>query len=183
MICLTLEKSYQCDRDCLHSQPYTCVFDLTLETLKTDADGRRADGRLRSILAFNRTNPGYEGVTMPGPPIVICEGDKLVVNNILGEMTNIDGSTNTTTLHFHGIREIGRPWSDGVPYVSQCPLNPKESFQYGFNTVINGGPAGTYWYHSHVGSKRPNGAYGPTRDNNFITIPKFDFLKSIVENG
>ena len=73
---------------------------------------------------------------------------------------NIDGSSNTTTLHFHGIREILRPWSNGVPYVSQCPLNPKETFQYGFNTVINGGPAGTYWYHSHVGSHRTNGAYG-----------------------
>eukprot|EP00092_Neocalanus_flemingeri_P054542 GFUD01064242.1.p1 GENE.GFUD01064242.1~~GFUD01064242.1.p1 ORF type:complete len:725 (+),score=89.37 GFUD01064242.1:295-2469(+) len=133
--------------------------------LKSDADGRRADGRIRSVLAYNGQ--------IPGPPIVICEGDELLVNfknNITGNMTNVDGSSNVTTLHFHGIREKTRPWSDGVPFVSQCPITPEGQdhpknrnpfpFPYGFNTDVDGAPAGTYWYHSHVGAQRTNGAYG-----------------------
>eukprot|EP00092_Neocalanus_flemingeri_P037132 GFUD01040420.1.p1 GENE.GFUD01040420.1~~GFUD01040420.1.p1 ORF type:complete len:791 (+),score=105.74 GFUD01040420.1:346-2373(+) len=82
----------------------------------------------------------------------------------------MDGSSNVTTLHFHGIREKTRPWSDGVPFVSQCPITPEGQnhpknhnpfpFPYGFNTDVDGAPAGTYWYHSHVGAQRTNGAYG-----------------------
>jgi FtsP/CotA-like multicopper oxidase with cupredoxin domain len=108
--------------------------------LKTDADGRRADGRLRSVLAYNHTMPGPQMATIPGPQIVICEGDTLKVNflnNITGNLTNADGSSNTTTLHFHGIREKLRPWSDGVPFVSQFPLLPGERFTSGFNTGNN----------------------------------------------
>jgi len=158
-----LPRLYNCDRDCSSATPAICVFNLTLESLKTDKDGHRADGRPRSILGFRRTNKDHESVTMPGPPIIICEGDRVELNytnNISGNMTNIDGSTNVTTLHFHGIREKTRPWSDGVPYVSQCPLNPGETFIYGFNSSIDGAPAGNYWYHSHVGAQRTNGAYG-----------------------
>eukprot|EP00092_Neocalanus_flemingeri_P067909 GFUD01082936.1.p1 GENE.GFUD01082936.1~~GFUD01082936.1.p1 ORF type:complete len:822 (-),score=120.73 GFUD01082936.1:1221-3419(-) len=156
--------SEQCDRPCTDS-PRNCVFDFKLEMLTSDNDGMRADGRVRSVLAYNRQ--------IPGPPIVICEGDTLVVkltNNINGNMTNMDGSSDVTTLHFHGIREKTRPWSDGVPFVSQCPITPEgqshpknenpSPFPYGFNTDKDGAPPGTYWYHSHVGAQRTNGAYG-----------------------
>jgi FtsP/CotA-like multicopper oxidase with cupredoxin domain len=154
-----LPVDYNCqDRDCSTSSPRKCVFNFTLEATQTDEDGRRADGRLRSVLTYNGR--------LPGPPLVICEGDELRVNfenQIKGSMTEDDGSTNTTTLHFHGIRELNRPWSDGVPFVTQCPISPgDESFPYGFDTRndVNGAPPGTYWYHSHVGAQRTNGAYG-----------------------
>eukprot|EP00092_Neocalanus_flemingeri_P093779 GFUD01119216.1.p1 GENE.GFUD01119216.1~~GFUD01119216.1.p1 ORF type:complete len:831 (+),score=115.56 GFUD01119216.1:2-2494(+) len=156
----------QCDRPCFSYSPsLICVFNFTLEMLKSDTPGRRADGRIRSVLAYNGQ--------IPGPPIVICEGDELVVNfknDITGNMTNMDGSSDVTTLHFHGVREKTRPWSDGVPFVSQCPITPEgqshpynqnpSPFPYGFNTNVDGAPAGTYWYHSHVGAQRTNGAYG-----------------------
>eukprot|EP00092_Neocalanus_flemingeri_P093776 GFUD01119213.1.p1 GENE.GFUD01119213.1~~GFUD01119213.1.p1 ORF type:complete len:832 (+),score=108.53 GFUD01119213.1:2-2497(+) len=156
----------QCDRPCFSYSPsLICVFNFTLEMLKSDTPGRRADGRIRSVLAYNGQ--------IPGPPIVICEGDELVVNfknDITGNMTNMDGSSDVTTLHFHGVREKTRPWSDGVPFVSQCPITPECQkhknnhnpfpFPYGFNTDVDGAPAGTYWYHSHVGAQRTNGAYG-----------------------
>eukprot|EP00092_Neocalanus_flemingeri_P019227 GFUD01020828.1.p1 GENE.GFUD01020828.1~~GFUD01020828.1.p1 ORF type:complete len:939 (-),score=141.75 GFUD01020828.1:668-3415(-) len=157
------ETSYHCDRDCANEPtPLKCVFTFKLEMLNTDQNGRRADGRLRSVLAYNQT--------IPGPSIVICEGDELVVhlkNEISGNMTNVDGSSEVTTLHFHGIREKNQPWSDGVPFVTQCPISSGDGFTYGFQTVDGDGappgtysPPGTYWYHSHVGSQRTNGAYG-----------------------
>lgn len=158
-----MPRIYDCNRNCSGATPSICVFSLTLESLFSDGDGYRADGRNRSILGFRRTDQEHKSLTMPGPPIVICEGDTVELNyhnNISPHMTNIDGSTNVTTLHFHGIREQTRPWSDGVPYVSQCPLNPGENFSYGFNSAIDGAPAGNYWYHSHVGNQRTNGAYG-----------------------
>ena len=49
-----------------------------------------------------------------------------------------------TTIHWHGIRlpiEM-----DGVPYISQPPVQPGESFIYQFKTQ----DAGSYWYHPHL---------------------------------
>ena len=48
-------------------------------------------------------------------------------------------------LHWHGLNP---PWrQDGVPYVSQPPIAPGQSFAYKFPAV----PAGTRWMHSHFG--------------------------------
>ena len=92
-------------------------------------------------------------------------------SNKNGPVTNSDGSPNTTTLHFHGIREVGSssepvfgPWSDGVPFVNQCPIEPEDpcfyyKFYAGFGSNFNA-PPGSYWYHSHVGAQRTNGLQG-----------------------
>lgn len=155
------ETSHPCseNRSNCPSPPMTCVFNLTMESLYSDVDGRRADGRNRTVLAYNGQ--------IPGPPIVICEGDELVINFKNGLTGNGDDVDDTTTLHIHGIREINRPWSDGVPWVTQCPILPGENFTYGFNATNSFGVSpgtytqpGTYWYHSHVGSQRTDGAYG-----------------------
>ena len=122
------------------------------------------DGHIREVLTYNNM--------IPGPLIKVCEGDTVhvkLINNIEdGPVTNADGSPTTTTLHFHGIREYGRegvfgPWSDGVPFVNQCPIESTEEknvftykFYAGRGTNFNA-PPGTYWYHSHVGSQRTNG--------------------------
>ena len=129
------------------------------------------DGCIREVLTYNDT--------VPGPVIRVCEGDTVhvtLLNNIKdGPVTNSDGSPNTTTLHFHGIREFGDknskvfgPWSDGVPYVTQCPLEPDSDsedapfvykFYAGKGSHFNA-PPGTYWYHSHIGAQRTNGLQG-----------------------
>jgi len=49
-----------------------------------------------------------------------------------------------TTIHWHGIR---LPLNmDGVPYVSQLPVLPGESFDYRFQVP----DAGSFWYHPHT---------------------------------
>ena len=48
-----------------------------------------------------------------------------------------------TTMHWHGIRLANA--MDGVPYLTQFPFGPGESYEYRFTPM----DAGTYWYHPH----------------------------------
>jgi len=171
---------HPCDRNCTKSDPLRCQYDLTIQLLDSDADGRRVDGVNRKVLAYNGQ--------IPGPPIVICEGDDLVVNLKNGINTSSSKEfDNVTTLHFHGIREIRRPWADGVPFVTQCPILPNETFPYGFYAKsFFGAPdgtytqTGTYWYHSHVGTQRTNGAYGALIVRPNKTETRFDVDNIII---
>ncbi|WP_207887460.1 multicopper oxidase family protein [Pseudomonas sp. 30_B] len=92
---------------------------------------------------------GYGGQA-PGVEIRARQGDWLRVRftNKLDE---------PTTIHWHGIRlpiEM-----DGVPYISQPPVQPGESFVYQFKTP----DAGSYWYHPHLMSSEQlgRGLVGP----------------------
>ena len=59
-----------------------------------------------------------------------------------------------TSVHWHGIRLDNR--ADGVPGLTQDPIAPGESFDYVFTPP----DAGTYIYHSHVGTQLDRGLYG-----------------------
>lgn len=102
-----------------------------------------ADGVNRMIESVNQS--------LPGPPIVVYEGQKVIVhirNTLL---------SNAVTMHFHGLHQRDTPYFDGVPYVTQCPIAAGQTFTHEFKAL----PRGTLWYHSHVGSQRSNGVYGP----------------------
>nr|UCK81630.1 L-ascorbate oxidase [Arenicola marina] len=106
------------------------------------ADVVTADGRYRTAYFINDA--------MPGPSIVVYEGQQVAVrvhNHLLQEGTSI---------HWHGIKHRGTPWMDGVAGVTQCAINPDESFTYRFRAT----PSGTHWYHSHYGSQRTDGLFG-----------------------
>lgn len=77
----------------------------------------------------------YNG-TVPGPMIRVTEGDqvRIVVKNELPD---------PTTVHWHGV-EVPNAM-DGVPDVTQDPIQPGETFTYEFVAK----PAGTFMYHSH----------------------------------
>lgn len=51
-----------------------------------------------------------------------------------------------TTIHWHGIRLNNA--ADGVPFLTQPPIQPGQSFLYEFNCP----DAGTFWYHPHMNS-------------------------------
>ncbi|OXU19433.1 hypothetical protein TSAR_003623 [Trichomalopsis sarcophagae] len=102
-----------------------------------------ASGVQKTVFTANRQ--------MPGPAIQVCLDDVVMVevrNNMLSE---------STTIHWHGIKQTATPYMDGVPYVTQCPILPGERFQYTFNANISG----TYFWHSHIGSQRSDGLAGP----------------------
>ena len=77
----------------------------------------------------------YNG-TVPGPMIRVTEGDqvRIIVKNELPA---------PTTIHWHGV-EVPNAM-DGVPGVTQDPIQPGETFTYEFIAK----PAGTFMYHSH----------------------------------
>lgn len=62
----------------------------------------------------------------PGPTIRAKAGDTLVV-----ELTN-KLHTEGVVIHWHGIRQFGTPWADGTASISQCAINPGETFYYRF---------------------------------------------------
>ena len=97
----------------------------------------------------------YNG-TVPGPMVRVTEGDqvKIIVKNELPA---------PTTIHWHGV-EVHNAM-DGVPGVTQDPIQPGETFTYEFIAK----PAGTFMYHSHFeGDVQVSaGLYAP-----FIIEPK-----------
>jgi multicopper oxidase len=62
-----------------------------------------------------------------------------------------------TTVHWHGLHQPGTWQMDGVDRVSRSPIPAGGSFVYEFVAT----PAGTHWYHSHVGVQYGNGLFGP----------------------
>jgi manganese oxidase len=73
---------------------------------------------------------------LPGPQIRVREGDRvrIILHNQLPE---------STAIHFHGL-EVPNA-QDGVPFITQPPVKPGDSYTYEF-TVPN---AGSHMYHSH----------------------------------
>lgn len=86
----------------------------------------------------------------PGPTIRANAGDTVVVR-----LTN-KLHTEGVVIHWHGIRQLGTPWADGTASISQCAINPGETFTYRFKVDR----AGTYFYHGHYGMQRSAGLYG-----------------------
>jgi manganese oxidase len=100
------------------------VFELTASELKWEV----APGQRVSAMAYNGQ--------VPGPMIRVKEGDRVrvVLKNELSE---------STAVHFHGLElPIDQ---DGVPFITQPPIKPGETYTYEF-TVPN---SGSHMYHSH----------------------------------
>ncbi|WP_297780355.1 multicopper oxidase family protein [uncultured Roseovarius sp.] len=91
----------------------------------------------------------YNG-SVPGPEIRVRQGDRLqvIVDNALDEQT---------TVHWHGVRVPNG--MDGVPDLTQPPIEPGGEFLYEFDAV----DAGTFWYHPHQRGFEQvgRGLYGP----------------------
>lgn len=89
----------------------------------------------------------YNGA-FPGPEIRVREGERLriAVDN---------GLPDPTTVHWHGIPVPNG--MDGVPGVTQDPIQPGDTFTYEYEAR----PAGSYMYHSHVRLQIDRGLLGP----------------------
>ncbi|MEO7093162.1 MAG: multicopper oxidase family protein [Polyangiales bacterium] len=99
------------------------------------------DGKPLEVWAYNGQ--------VPGPTIRIKLGETLrvVFTNHLPE---------ETTIHWHGLRLPNA--MDGVPYITQKPVQPGETFVYEFTPK----DAGTFWFHPHVRASEQveRGLYG-----------------------
>ena len=83
---------------------------------------------------------------VPGPQIRVREGDRvrMIVKNELSE---------STAVHFHGL-ELPND-QDGVPFITQPPIKPGQSYTYEF--TVPDGNAGSHMYHSHHNSAKQVG--------------------------
>ncbi|XP_016487082.1 L-ascorbate oxidase-like [Nicotiana tabacum] len=126
---------------------------LELSTISAMAKTRQFKWRVEYM---HWSPDGVEGVVMaingkfPGPTIRARTGDTISV-----ELTN-KLLTEGVVIHWHGIPQRGTPWADGTASISQCPINPGETFVYTF--IVD--KAGTYFYHGHYGMQRSAGLYG-----------------------
>ncbi|KAF6176900.1 hypothetical protein GIB67_030583, partial [Kingdonia uniflora] len=82
----------------------------------------------------------------PGPSILAQQGDTVIVELKNGLLTE------KVAIHWHGIRQIGTPWSDRTEGLTQCPITPRDTFVYQF--VVD------RLYHAHYGMQREAGLYG-----------------------
>jgi len=91
---------------------------------------------------------------IPMPTLTFTEGDtaEIYVHNELDE---------ETSLHWHGLFLPNK--EDGVPNLTQMPIEPNTTHIYRFPII----QTGTHWYHSHSGLQEQIGMYG-----NFVMLKK-----------
>jgi FtsP/CotA-like multicopper oxidase with cupredoxin domain len=107
----------------------------------------RAEPVTRKLVPFKTmTVWGYNG-SCPGPTIQVQQGDRV---RVVFE----NGLPESTTVHWHGL-EVPIEM-DGVPYISQKPVPPGESFTYEFTVHQEG----TFFYHSHGAMQEMMGMIG-----------------------
>lgn len=105
------------------------VYELTTSKIQWETE----PGKRTEAWAYN----GH----VPGPQIRVREGDhvRVVLQNQLDQ---------STASHFHGLE---LPFEqDGVPFVTQPPVRPGESYTYEFTVPL--GNSGSHMYHSHSNS-------------------------------
>lgn len=102
------------------------------------------DGVNRSMILINGQ--------FPGPAIEANWGDMIEVTLVNQVLDPAEGAS----LHWHGMRQVGTPWYDGVPSMSQCPLPPGASFTYTFQADA----WGSTFYHSHYSAQYSAGVFG-----------------------
>lgn len=107
---------------------------------------------------------GYNG-QFPAPVIRARQGEVLRVefHNKLPQ---------ATTIHWHGIRLDNA--MDGVPWLTQRPIEPGETFVYEFTPP----DAGTFWYHPHMHSieQLGKGLVGALIVEERIPLPYLDVI-------
>jgi len=99
------------------------------------------DGKQLAVWAYNGQ--------VPGPTLRVRLGETIRVR-----FTN--KLPQDTTIHWHGVRLPNA--MDGVPYITQQPVRPGETFVYEFTPK----DAGTFWFHPHVRASEQveRGLYG-----------------------
>jgi FtsP/CotA-like multicopper oxidase with cupredoxin domain len=108
------------------------IFELTCKVVPWEV----APGQIVDAWTYNEQ--------VPGPEIRVTEGDNLriIVKNELPE---------STAVHPHGVMVPNK--MDGVPFITQPPIKPGETFTYEF---VARNP-GSHMYHAHNNSTKQVG--------------------------
>ncbi len=117
-----------------NTPPHTVRYNLYIRDTTVNFTGK-----LKRAIAVNGQ--------IPMPTLTFTEGDtaEIYVHNELNE---------TTSLHWHGLMLPNK--EDGVPNLTQMPIEPHTTHLYKFPIIQHG----THWYHSHTGLQEQIGMYG-----------------------
>ena len=152
-------------------RPYVPVVTPDVPDLPFVLDGAtkvfhlRAEPVKRKIAPFKTIDAwGYNG-SCPGPTIQVTQGDRVRIHleNALPE---------STSMHWHGL-EVPIE-QDGVPFISQKPIAPAQTYTYEFTVHQEG----TFFYHAHSAMQEmigllglfiahPQAPYTPHADHDF----------------
>ena len=131
----------------------TVEYDLTIARQEVNFTGQSAQAMTINGL-------------LPGPTLRFTEGDHAVIR--VHNQMDVE-----TSIHWHGILLPNA--MDGVPFVTQPPIAPGQTFTYAFDLR----QSGTYWYHSHTKLQEQRGLFGA-----LVIAPKsageFDGLRDHV---
>ena len=125
------------------------ISDIPVVELSNDSTFELSAGIMTNTIdGKNLDMYGYNGHT-PGPLIKVKQGDQVIVQFT----NNIDFPT---TVHWHGLRLDYT--SDGVPGITQDPIQPGDSFEYNLKFPDEG----IFLYHPHVRTEMQmeKGLYG-----------------------
>jgi len=143
-----------CDRTCKENENFHCIFNFRIlshfSNCLGDDEGCYGDGSPRNVTLIDDYEEDVHEI--PAPTIAVCQGDEVTVG-VLNEH-----ESDTGTIHWHGLYMRNTQSSDGVPGVTQCPIQPREMFPW-YHFVAD--RPGTYWFHSHKEFQRDDGANGP----------------------
>ena len=114
----------------------------------TSTDVSLAAGETDTDLGGVKVHTWTYGNQLPAREIRLKKGERL-----RAELTN--AMPQDVTVHWHGIALVND--MDGVPDLTQAAVPNGQKFTYDF--VVP--DAGTYWFHSHVGTQLDRGLYGP----------------------
>ena len=102
-------------------------FDLSIDEVSIEV----APGLNYKVFGFNGQ--------VPGPLLHIEEGDDVTIN-----VTN--NTSLAHTIHWHGLHQTNNWRNDGVPGITQEPIEAGDTFTYKFKADR----PGSLWYHCHV---------------------------------
>ncbi|MEP6905768.1 MAG: multicopper oxidase domain-containing protein [Gemmatimonadales bacterium] len=110
------------------------IFELTAQKIQWET----APGQMVEAWAYNDQ--------VPGPQIRVREGDRVrvILHNKLEQ---------STAIHFHGLELPNNV--DGIPFITQPPVKPGETYTYEF--TLSEGNHGSHMYHSHHNSAQQVG--------------------------
>lgn len=109
---------------------------------------KEINGKLVPLMAYNDS--------IPGPTIQVQQDSTIHI-----QLTN--NLNMATTLHPHGLRTANA--FDGVPDITQKPIQPGETFTYDLTFP----DPGVYWYHPHL---REDATQNLGLAGNFLVMPK-----------
>ncbi|KAI0397922.1 multicopper oxidase [Xylariaceae sp. FL0594] len=151
------QQTYPCAFD--SSTSPQCWGDFSLDTNYYDQVPNTGVTREYWLELQNTTTAAVDGVerivltmngTIPGPTLFADWGDEVVVHVRNGLRDN------GTSIHFHGVRQLGTNQMDGTNAIQQCPVAPGDTFTHRFRAS----QYGHSWYHSHFAVQAWNGVFG-----------------------